>query len=285
MATYTDKLSLKKPAGTDPFLLTDFNSNWDELDKSPGVWVCTSSSRPAGWGVDEAGRMILETNTKKMFIWPGSGSFVEVVNTTAASANTTALAAQSTANAAYALASGGSGGGANDSVARAAAVAAQDTADEALADTTILLSLRTKVYQYEPMTYVAANQTTWGPAPITVGTTFTTPPSGAVAIQVSAKMKALSATTSVSYRIRTGSILGSGAEVDVPASSLYGIRGIEINGADGVNPVLGHFSGPLNLHLLTPNTPYNVVFLHYNNHVVTAEVNWRSISITPQPSI
>lgn len=70
-ATYTTKLLLKKPAGVDPFLRTDFEENWDKLDAAPGAHICTSSSRPA-WAAGLAGRMIFETDTGTLYRWTGT---------------------------------------------------------------------------------------------------------------------------------------------------------------------------------------------------------------------
>jgi hypothetical protein len=70
-ATYTPKLGLKKPAGVDPFLRTDFEENWDALDLAPGTHICTSASRPA-WAAGRAGRLIFETDTGSLYRWTGT---------------------------------------------------------------------------------------------------------------------------------------------------------------------------------------------------------------------
>lgn len=70
-ATYTTMLDLKKPAGVDPFLRTDFDLNWDALDLAPGTHICTSSSRPA-WAASRAGRLIFETDTGSLYRWTGT---------------------------------------------------------------------------------------------------------------------------------------------------------------------------------------------------------------------
>ena len=71
MATYSTLLNLKLNDPTDPFLLSDFVSNYEILDASPGVFVCTSSSRPT-WGSGQAGRMIFMTDYKQLSYWTGS---------------------------------------------------------------------------------------------------------------------------------------------------------------------------------------------------------------------
>lgn len=90
MSTLTSRMSLKKPDGPDPFDLADFVDNWDKIDAAPGVYICTSSTRPS-WGVDQAGRVILETNTRRRLLWtgsawaeplvsPGGWSFTQAIN-------------------------------------------------------------------------------------------------------------------------------------------------------------------------------------------------------------
>lgn len=71
MSTTTPRLQLKRPDGPDPFKRQDFLDNWNKLDAAPGVHVCTSSSRPA-WGAAQAGRTILETDTRRFVIWDGT---------------------------------------------------------------------------------------------------------------------------------------------------------------------------------------------------------------------
>lgn len=71
MATYSTFLGLKLNSATDPFLLSDFIGNWTILDGSPGVYVCTSSSRPS-WTAAQAGRLIFMTDWKCLSYWSGS---------------------------------------------------------------------------------------------------------------------------------------------------------------------------------------------------------------------
>jgi hypothetical protein len=71
MATYSTFLSLKLNDGSDSFLLSDFISNWEILDGSPGVFVCTSLTRPS-WGSAQAGRTIFMTDYKQVSYWNGS---------------------------------------------------------------------------------------------------------------------------------------------------------------------------------------------------------------------
>lgn len=77
MSTNTSRLGLKKPEQPDPFLATDFASNYDKLDQAPGIHVCTTGTRPA-WGAAQAGRTILETDTRNQYLWTGT-EFVDSV--------------------------------------------------------------------------------------------------------------------------------------------------------------------------------------------------------------
>lgn len=67
----TSKVGLTTNLENDPFLLTDFNNNWNILDSQPGIFPCTSSTRPS-WGAAQAGRSIMETDTFRMLTWSGS---------------------------------------------------------------------------------------------------------------------------------------------------------------------------------------------------------------------
>jgi hypothetical protein len=72
VATYSTYLGLKLNSATDPFLLSDFIGNWTLLDGSPGVYICTSSSRPS-WTAAQAGRLIFMTDWKCLSYWTGTG--------------------------------------------------------------------------------------------------------------------------------------------------------------------------------------------------------------------
>ena len=67
----TDRLALRKPAGSDPFLRADFNYNQDRIDDYPGYFPCTSGTRPT-WGAAQAGLLIFETDTGKILRWTGT---------------------------------------------------------------------------------------------------------------------------------------------------------------------------------------------------------------------
>jgi hypothetical protein len=71
MSTLTPRLQLKRNDGSDPFKRQDFTDNWNKIDAAPGVHICTSTSRPT-WGASQAGRRILETDTRAEYEWSGT---------------------------------------------------------------------------------------------------------------------------------------------------------------------------------------------------------------------
>lgn len=71
MSTNSQRLNLKVPDGSDPFLRTDFVQNLNNLDNYPGNWICTSTTRPT-WGASQAGMCITETDTRRTVLWTGT---------------------------------------------------------------------------------------------------------------------------------------------------------------------------------------------------------------------
>lgn len=71
MATFSTYLGLKLNGASDPFLLSDFIANWTILDGAPGVFICTSSSRPA-WTAAQGGRLIFMTDYECLSFWNGT---------------------------------------------------------------------------------------------------------------------------------------------------------------------------------------------------------------------
>lgn len=71
MATFSTYLGLKLNASTDPFLLSDFVANWDLIDASPGINICTSSTRPS-LNSGQAGMLIFMTDLKQLSYWNGT---------------------------------------------------------------------------------------------------------------------------------------------------------------------------------------------------------------------
>lgn len=71
MSGTTPRMGLKTFDSSDPFLRQDFNDNASKLDASPGVFLCTSASRPA-WGASQAGMRIYESDTRRELVWTGT---------------------------------------------------------------------------------------------------------------------------------------------------------------------------------------------------------------------
>lgn len=71
MSTSSQRMGLKIPDGSDPFLRTDFVQNYNTSDKYPGNWICTSTTRPT-WGAGQAGMCITESDTRRTMMWTGT---------------------------------------------------------------------------------------------------------------------------------------------------------------------------------------------------------------------
>ena len=78
MPTSSDKLGLSKPLTTDPFDTATIAANWQIVDDHPGVFICTSGTRPT-WGANQDGMFIFETDSGLAYRWDnGSGSFLRL---------------------------------------------------------------------------------------------------------------------------------------------------------------------------------------------------------------
>ncbi len=71
MPSISQRLGLVKPSRTDPFVTADIANNWQKIDDAPGAHICTSTTRPT-WGAGQAGRLIIENDTKLMWRWTGT---------------------------------------------------------------------------------------------------------------------------------------------------------------------------------------------------------------------
>lgn len=71
MSDRNNRLKLWKWVGTDPFLRSQFNDNWDQLIANPGYYPCTSTTRPA-WAAAQSGMIIAETDTRRLLQWTGT---------------------------------------------------------------------------------------------------------------------------------------------------------------------------------------------------------------------
>jgi hypothetical protein len=71
LATFSNYLGLKLNSQTDPFLLSDFVANWSLIDASPGINICTSSTRPS-LSTGQAGMLIFMSDLKQLSYWNGT---------------------------------------------------------------------------------------------------------------------------------------------------------------------------------------------------------------------
>lgn len=71
MPTSTPHLALHKFTDGDPYVTELYAENWQTLDDYPGYFPCTSSTRPA-WAAAQTGMLIVETDTKLLWLWDGA---------------------------------------------------------------------------------------------------------------------------------------------------------------------------------------------------------------------
>jgi hypothetical protein len=71
MATPSTKLGISIFSTADQFSTAAYNANWQALDNSPGILICTSTTRPV-WGVNQTGMRIFETDTGLNWLWNGT---------------------------------------------------------------------------------------------------------------------------------------------------------------------------------------------------------------------
>lgn len=72
MVNISPKLGLSLPDRTDPFNTDVLKGNWNIVDAAPGSTICTSTTRPTNWTTAQAGRKIIETDTKLEWMWDGA---------------------------------------------------------------------------------------------------------------------------------------------------------------------------------------------------------------------
>jgi hypothetical protein len=68
----TARIGLEKHTTSDVFQVGDYADNWELLDDYPGVFICTSGTRPSTWGGGQAGMLIFETDTDLLWQWDGA---------------------------------------------------------------------------------------------------------------------------------------------------------------------------------------------------------------------
>jgi hypothetical protein len=71
MPTSSTRLALNIFSTADVFSTAQYDANWSLLDNYPGIFVCTSSTRPT-WGANQNGMRIHETDTGLSWVWNGS---------------------------------------------------------------------------------------------------------------------------------------------------------------------------------------------------------------------
>lgn len=72
MPTPSARLGLSKPLVGDPFDTQELADNWQLVDDHPGIFICTSGTRPGTWGANHEGMLIWETDTDLTWRWNGS---------------------------------------------------------------------------------------------------------------------------------------------------------------------------------------------------------------------
>ena len=71
MPSNTDRMGLMVHTLGDKFRIQDYADNWQLLDDFPGIYICTSSTRPT-WDVNQEGMTIYEVDTHLYWTWSGS---------------------------------------------------------------------------------------------------------------------------------------------------------------------------------------------------------------------
>ncbi len=75
----TPRLGLASISSDSPIDSDALGGNFDAIDAAPGALICTSSTRPVGWGANQNGRLILESDTGLLWRWDnGAGQFVRM---------------------------------------------------------------------------------------------------------------------------------------------------------------------------------------------------------------
>jgi hypothetical protein len=72
MTIQSQRLALQKPTTADPFDTDEIADNWQIVDNHPGIFLCTSGTRPSTWGLNHRGMMIYEGDTDLYWRWDGT---------------------------------------------------------------------------------------------------------------------------------------------------------------------------------------------------------------------
>lgn len=71
MPTSSARLGIAKPTTADDFDTAELAANWQLVDDHPGIFICTSGTRPS-WGANQDGMQIYETDTDLYWRWDGA---------------------------------------------------------------------------------------------------------------------------------------------------------------------------------------------------------------------
>lgn len=72
MPTPTPRIGYQAPLTSDPYDTSEESDRWFLADDYPGVFICTSSTRPSTWDSTQEGMLIFETDSDLMWRWNGS---------------------------------------------------------------------------------------------------------------------------------------------------------------------------------------------------------------------
>ncbi len=72
MPSNSARLGLIKWTTADDFRNADLVANWNKLDAFPGIFICTSITRPSNWALAQEGNTIYEIDTSLYWTWTGS---------------------------------------------------------------------------------------------------------------------------------------------------------------------------------------------------------------------
>lgn len=73
----TPRMGLERPLEDHQYSRGEYADNLSKIDQFPGVFICTSGTRPVSWGAAHSGMQIWETDRSLMWRWDGA-AFVRV---------------------------------------------------------------------------------------------------------------------------------------------------------------------------------------------------------------
>lgn len=75
MPTPSTHIGINIVSGGENFSTATYNANWNLIDQFPGIFLCTSLTRPVSWGTNQTGMLIFESDSGLYWQWTGS-SFI-----------------------------------------------------------------------------------------------------------------------------------------------------------------------------------------------------------------